>query len=251
MVDNAPPSHNPVDDDTLTGLLKVVLRKALQDTDDMLPARVEVYDRATNRARVTPLIQVLTTEGVRVTRAEIPSIPVLLLGGGGFFMSFNLPAGSLGWIKASDRDMSLFLQSYSLDGPNTFRQHTFEDAIFIPDVMTGYTIAEEDQQACVLQNLDGTVKIAMTSAGIRMVAPQVDVVTGATTVTAVDGVVTIDSAETTITGNATVNGALQVDGDINSDGTVTGATDVVTGVVSLLSHIHIAPSGGGPTSAPQ
>lgn len=256
MVDNARPSRNPSNDDTMTGMLKEVLRKTLQNTDDMLPARVEVYDRATNRARVTPLIQVLTTEGEKITRAEIPSVPVLLLGGGGFFLSFNLPAGSLGWIKASDRDISLFLQSYVANPPNSRRLHTFEDAVFIPDIMTGHTISMDDAEACVLQNLDGTIKISMRDTGIVMTAPQLDIVTGGTTVTATDGVVTIDSTTTTITGNATVEGNLQVDGtanadgDISSGGTVSGATDVTTGAISLATHTHVAPAGGGPTSGP-
>lgn len=248
---NAPPSRNPANDDNMTGMLREVLRKTLQNTDDLLPAKVQVYDRATNRARVTPLIEVVTTQGERVQRADIPSIPVLLLGGGGFFLSFHLPAGSLGWIKASDRDISLFLQSYTQHAPNTRRLHSFEDAVFIPDVMTGYTIAEEDNEAFVLQNLDGTVRISMREAGIVMTAPQVDIVTGATTVTATDTTVTIDSTNTTITGDLQVDGNINADGDIDADGTITGDTDVVTGTISLGTHTHIAPSGGGPTSPPQ
>ena len=251
MVVNARPSRNPANDDTMVGMLREVLRKTLQNTDDMLPAKVQVYDRATNRARVTPLIEVVTTEGERVQRADIPSIPVMLLGGGGFFLSFHLPAGSLGWIKASDRDISLFLQSYTQHAPNTRRLHSFEDALFIPDVMTGYTIAQEDNEAFVLQNLDGTVRISMRETGLVMTAPQMDIVTGDTTVTATDTAVTIDSANTTVTGNLQVDGSITTDGDIDADGTVTADTDVVTGAISLSSHTHIAPNGGGPTSGPQ
>ncbi|OWK36891.1 hypothetical protein [Fimbriiglobus ruber] len=51
MTDYAPPSRNPADNDTLTGLLKLVLTKALQNTADMLPARVIAYDRTTNAPR--------------------------------------------------------------------------------------------------------------------------------------------------------------------------------------------------------
>ena len=91
----------------------------------------------------------------------------------------------------------------------------------------------------------------MREAGIVMTAPQVDVVTGSTTVTATDTTVTIDSTNTTITGDLQVDGNINADGDIDADGTITGDTDVVTGTISLGTHTHIAPSGGGPTSPPQ
>ncbi|MHC5541898.1 Gp138 family membrane-puncturing spike protein, partial [Singulisphaera rosea] len=61
MTTYAPPSRNPADNDTLTGVLKLAFTKFLQKTDDMLPARVIAYNRATNRAQVQPLISVVTT----------------------------------------------------------------------------------------------------------------------------------------------------------------------------------------------
>jgi hypothetical protein len=232
MVDNSIPSRSPVNDDTLTGTFKEILKKFLQSTDDMIPAKILEYNRATNRARVQPLIQVLTTNGDRITRAEIASIPVLFLGGGGFFLSFNLPVDSLGWIKASDRDISLFLQSYEDNPPNTNRLHSFEDSLLIPDIMRGHTIDPEDDQAMVIQNLAGTVRISLDDTRIKMTTPQLEIVTGGTTVTVVDGDVTIDAA------NTTMNGNLQVNGDIDATGTITGDTEVVGGGISLSTHTH-------------
>ena len=168
-------SRNPTNDDTLLGVFKEVLKKNLQRTDDMLPASVVAYDRAQNRAQVRPLIQMVDTLGNPHNRAPLASVPVLLLGGGDFFCSFHLPPGSLGWIKASDRDISIFLQNYVNASPNTARLHSFEDAIFIPDLMTRYTIAGEDQQAAVIQNRTGTVKISMTSQRININAPAVNI----------------------------------------------------------------------------
>ncbi len=219
MVDNAIPSRNPVNDDTLTGTFKEILKKFLQSTDDMIPAKILEYDRTANRARVQPLIQVLTTNGDRITRAEIPSIPVILLGGGGFFISFHLPAGSLGFIKASDRDISLFLQSYEDNPPNTNRLHSFEDSLFIPDVMKGHTINAEDDQAMVIQNLDGTVRFSLNDSRIKLTV-------GSSTMTITDGLTTLDASN------------LQVNGDIGSTGTITGDTDVIGGGISVLNHTH-------------
>ena len=167
-------SRDPANDDSLTGTFKEVLKKFLQSTDDMLPAMVQQYDRAKNMARVQPLIQVVDTEGQTFNRAPLANVPVLLLGGGGFFVSFNLPTGSLGWIKSNDRDISLFLQQHANNRPNTARLHTFEDSLFIPDIMTGYTIAGEDEQAAVIQSTNGSVKISLSNDRININAPAIN-----------------------------------------------------------------------------
>lgn len=176
MTTGASPSRNPADDDSLTGTMRIILKKFLQSTDDMLPARVISHDRAANRVQVQPLISVVDTTGNSFPRGSLASIPVLNIGGGGFFVNFNLPAGSLGWIKASDRDISLFLQRYTESRPNTRRLHKFSDGLFIPDTMTGYSIAGEDSDAMVIQNLSGSVKIALDESGVRITSPSVNII---------------------------------------------------------------------------
>ncbi len=177
-------SRDPNNDDSLLGMMKEVLRKFLQNTDDLLPAQVVAYNRATNLVRVQPLVQIVDTDGRTFNRAQVANIPVLLLGGGSFFVSFNLPTGSLGWIKASDRDLSLFRQGFQNNRPNTARMHKFEDAVFIPDIMTGYTISGEDADAAVIQNTSGTVRISLNNQRIKLTAPRVEInTTGAVAIT--------------------------------------------------------------------
>ncbi len=168
------PSQNPADLGTFQGLFKAVLRKFLQGVDDTLPARVISFDRATNRAQVQPMVAMLTTDGAIVSRATIASVPVFQIGGGNFLLNFNIQPGDLGWIKANDRDISLFLQGYKEQAPNTARQHTFQDAVFLPHVMTGYNIAPSDSANCVLQNLDGSVKISLGANKITIKAPNIE-----------------------------------------------------------------------------
>ena len=204
-------SRDAANDDSLLGTFRVVLRKFLQGTDDMLPAMVQAYDRKTNLARVQPLIQMIDTEGQPHNRDVVGNVPVLLIGGGTFFLSFNLPAGSLGWIKANDRDISLFLQNFVNDRPNTNRLHTFSDAVFIPDIMTGYTIAGEDSEAAVLQNQTGTVRISLNASRIKMTAPAVEIVTtGQTSINA--GTATINASTLTVTANTAITGTLENNG---------------------------------------
>jgi hypothetical protein len=116
----------------------------------------------------------LTTANTQLERAQIASIPVLQLGGGGFVLSFPINPGDIGWIKANDRDISNFLQSYLQSPPNTIRQHTFADAMFIPDTMfQSVVINEEDADNVVLQTIDGTCRIAISSGTIKLTAPAI------------------------------------------------------------------------------
>lgn len=167
---NAPPSIDPADQDSLVGVLRSVLDKHLQGVDDMLPARVVAFDRKKNRVQVAPMIRVVTTAGQTVGRAQLSSLPVIQIGGGGHVLLFNLKAGDLGWIKANDRDVSLFLQGFAESQPNTMRKHSFSDAVFIPDVMKDWELNPEDEENAVLQSLDGTLRISLGSERIKLTA---------------------------------------------------------------------------------
>jgi hypothetical protein len=168
---NASPSHDPANDDSLLGALNVVLRKFLQSVDGALPARIVSYERhPENRAVVQPMVAMLTTEGATVPRAQINGVPVLLLGGGGHMLSFNLKPGDFGWLVANDRDISLFMQSFTNASPNTVRFHSFEDAIFIPDAMRDFTINDEDADNVVLQTLDGKYRVTIWDDRVKITA---------------------------------------------------------------------------------
>ena len=65
------PSRDPANDDSMSGMFNNVLSKFLQNVDDMLPAEVISFDRASNRATVKPLIQVVATSGAKISRPQI------------------------------------------------------------------------------------------------------------------------------------------------------------------------------------
>lgn len=170
---NNPPIYDFANKGTLVGMLEEVLRKVLLNTDDMLPAKVIAYDRTANVATVQPLIKILTTTGELVSREQSVSIPVFTIGGGGFCVSFPIQQGDTGWIKANDRDISLYMQSALESGPNTDRLHSFEDALFFPDILNKYTIAGTDASNMVIQNYAGTVKISLSETSINMTATNI------------------------------------------------------------------------------
>lgn len=214
MADGAPPSIDPANSDSLQGIFSLVLRKFLQGVDDMLPARVISYDRTANRALIQPMIAILVTDGSLVQRAQIASVPVFRFGGGGHVLSFNLKEGDLGWIKANDRDISLFAQSYSQSQPNTLRYHSFEDAMFFPDSMRDVTIKDEDEENVTLQTNDGKYRVTIWDDRIKLTADDttVEMKSGEVRIRA-PLIVALEAANIELAGNVTT-------------GTGTGTPDV-------------------------
>lgn len=168
--DNQQPSREPGSDDSMAAMLRSVFKKLLQDTDGQLPAEVVSYDRTTNTATVRPTIAMLTTSGQALPRAAIARVPVLALGGGDVCITFPLKPGDTGWIEASDRDISLWLQSGGVATPNTLRFHTFESGRFIPDLLGKFKIpADVDADAdMVIQTANGANWISIGPSGVAI-----------------------------------------------------------------------------------
>jgi len=168
-------------------MARQILDKFLSQVDDMLPARVISYDRVANRATVIPMVKLLTTDNRQIGRAQIASVPVMLFGGDGVALSFSLKAGDFGWIKANDRDISLITQGYADSAPNTLRKHSFQDAVFIPDVMRGLTVDAEDDEHAVLQTLDGSVRVAIWPDRVKITAGELYAEFGPANITLTNG----------------------------------------------------------------
>lgn len=219
-----PPSIDPADEGSLAGVLRTVMGKMLQQMDNMLPATVLAYDRVTNRATVQPQVMMKATDGSKVSRAQVASVPVFQFGAGGFVLAFPVRAGDLGWIKASDRDTSLFFQGQpSEEPPNTNRMHSFQDGVFFPDVMRQWTLAGEDMERAVFQSLDGVSRIAVGDDRVKITTPLLEVEAAA----------------------MTVSGTLTVDGVLTGNGTIVDSNGIV-----VDTHKHTSAAPGSPTSPP-
>lgn len=220
----AKPSRDPANDDSMVGMFNEILGKMLQNLDDCLPARVIAFDRSANRVSVQPLIQVITTQGERVTRGQIDGLPVLQIGGGGFGLFFNLRKGDLGWIKANDRDISLYLSTGQESQPNTARKHTFSDALFIPDVQRDFTIDSEDGANAVLQSTTGYVRVSLFFDKLKLTVGDKSILlsdTGA-----------VITGDTTVVGNFEVQGQSDFNGTIKNNGVNIGSTHKHGGVAN-------------------
>lgn len=184
------------------------LVKLIQDTvkrgiDTSLPCQVtKVISRT--KVNVKPLIKIVDAQGKVHDRDIIEGVMVQTFGAGDTLISFPLTVGSLGWIDASDRDLGLFLQTYESEKPSTARMHSFSDARFIPDIMHNFTIAAEDETALVIQNRNGSVKIAVDDNGVRITDPTNDV--------------TINGARITPSGDVITASGVSLDGHPHNQG---------------------------------
>ena len=211
------PSFNPADVQGQAGLLTFFGNKLKSGIQKVTPARIVSYDRATNRAIVQILTLDITSTGEKLEAKPIPNIPVLMLSGGGFTFSFPVTENQIGLLIAADKDISTFKTQLNSFTPASYRQHQYEDGIFIPLSIPGLTAAKSEETAVILTSDDGASKIILQN-----------------------GQAVITASSTVINGNLTVNGTITASGD------VTGAN------ISLSTHTHGGvQTGGGSTGAPQ
>lgn len=237
------PGANKANFGTMAGMFREILSTFLQGVDDMIPAKVISYDRQTNLAKVQPLIMLVKTNGEIQQRAQVASVPVLQIGGGNFMLNFNINPGDLGFIKANDRDISAFMQSFTSSPPITYRKHSFEDAIFIPAPMHNMTINSEDESNVVLSSLDGKQRLSIWGDRVKLTSSD-DLHTSSITI--FPDHVKIDTPLTTFTG-AIITDGTRATGDATFNGTLRATVDVIAtnNNISLVHHKHSGVQTGG------
>lgn len=205
-------NQNPAETQGIGGLIYQIKQEIFRSMRVCLPAIVESYDRAKNRAVITPAITMQTTNDEQIQLPSITDVPVVVNGGGGYCASFPLAKGDTGWIIFNDKDISLFKQNETISSANTLRKHNLADCVFIADVMGKASITDS---GAVWQTYDGSTKAVLSESGID------------------------------------IKGNLNVDGNITATGNIRATGDVMAGTISLLNHTHTCPSGGGTSSKPQ
>jgi hypothetical protein len=145
-------------------------------------------------------------------------------GGGGFVLNFPLQPGDRGWIEASDRDISLWMQGLAPDQrPNTLRLHSFQDARFLPDVFRGFDTSDVGADAMTIQSLGGAVRVELSPSRLRLVAPTIKMDATAVEITADTVDITGDVATTgTLTNNGVNVGSTHTHGGVQTGGGTSG-----------------------------
>lgn len=218
MADRARTAINPSDQESTPSAMMKMLRDFMLNVDDCLPAIVISYDRVENIATVRPLIARLTVDDVSVPRNQIVDVEVFSFGGGGMHINFPLGPGDLGWIKASDRDLSNFKESLQESVPSSSITHSFDSSLFLPDVYRKYVILGEHADEAVFQSVDGTHRVAVGSGRIKIAAAgtYIEVIDGK--ITAVADLFDVIAPESKFSGDVVIQGRTTMNGGFDSTG---------------------------------
>ena len=190
---------------------KSVAEKISTFSQNCIPAIVKKYDAKTNIAEVQPAVKILERlpDGESAF-LELPtwSVPVERPGSGGFALVFPIKEGTTGWLYGADRNTQNYLESDLSEPQNAadLRVNLWEFGHFVPDVIKGFSISEEDGGGVSIQSTDAETRLVLLPGGVvKVVAPSE---------------VKFETPLVSVSGN------LQVAGD------------VVAGTISLRNHQH-------------
>ena len=154
------PSYNVADTD-LSGLMSFYQKNVLMQLEKVTPAKIISYDRDTNRAVVQILNYSITSTGEKIARKPLIDIPVFCFGGGDFVLSFPIKENDVGFLSASDGDISVFKKLLEVFAPATYQKHKYKDSVFYPMILNGFTVNDDDKESVLLSSLDGKTRISL------------------------------------------------------------------------------------------
>lgn len=123
------------DHDPIEATVEQIVRNEVLELRTGTPGKITKYDPATGSATVQPAIQTMgSSDDAQPESLEpIAYVPVLHMGGGGFFQCFPLQSGDLVWLSTSDRSLSAWKAG---DGspvdPGVAITHSIGDSIALP-----------------------------------------------------------------------------------------------------------------------
>lgn len=195
--------------------------------------KVVSFDPNKMTVTVQPLSKFLEN-GEYKSQSQILDVPVSFTKSGGFIIRPWIKAGDLGLVVYVDHDIDKAVAGGAECEPNTERNHSTSDAVFVGAIVPGTSPAPGlPSEAVVISNDDGDVNIAIFQAEI--------------TATVKGSVLDITPDKISMTTQKVEIVAPNVDitGDVHITGTVTDDADVTAKGISLVNHVH-----GGITSGP-
>lgn len=205
-----------------------MIRKFLAEVSTAIPVKVVNVDAGgsgsvTGYVDVLPLVSFIGGKGTAVQPVTLYHLPYFRLQGGKVAVVADPVAGDIGLAVFAQADSSNVKAGTSAPvQPGSRRTHSQSDGFYIGGFLN-------QAPSCFLElTQDNT---AVLNAPVT---------------------VTVNSADITLNGNTTVNGSFQVNGESNMSGGLNASGDIVSGSISLQSHIHGGVmTGGGNTSGPQ
>jgi len=165
---------------TMAKVITDAIRRQMLDLRVCLPARIERYDHATQKANVKPLFKKQYVRKLSENdsgRAELPvvtDVPVQWpsAAGGAAYLHLPIASGDLGMLVFADRSLDAWLAgSGQIVAPSDARIHHIKDPIFIPGLRPfGSPLSDTSAANAVLQNsqmrieMDPSGKISISGA---------------------------------------------------------------------------------------
>ncbi|MEW5803906.1 MAG: Gp138 family membrane-puncturing spike protein [bacterium] len=173
---------------TLAHVIREAIRSQILDLHTAMPARVEKYDPASQKADVKPLLRKkYKASDIDTEFPVIPAVPVQWpsAGGGKAYLHLPLKAGDLGIIIVCERTMEGWLcGDGQITSPKDPRHHNLSDAVFVPGIRPfKKALAGVSSNNMVLQNdklrieLDPSGKVSIEGTSSELITVLVQVLT--------------------------------------------------------------------------
>jgi hypothetical protein len=206
--------------------------QALSKLHTVKIVKVQAVDVAAKTVQVLPLVKQIDGNNQVTSQGTIYSVPYRALLFGKNAVEADPAVDDVGVMICADRDISAVKESHDEAPPGSLRQYDQADGIYIgglwnPVALEQYIRFTDDGMTITAK---GGHTLSSTSAG----GWSVD--------------------KLTVTGNLQLGGSIVDDGggtytgDIHTSGTITGDTDVVSGLIHLKTHKHTGVTTGGGTS---
>lgn len=197
-------------------------KKNRQSVNVAALVKVTAFNAATMTVDVQPLSQHLEG-GEYQSQPPILGVPCSFTKSGGFIIRPWIAPGDVGLVVYVDHDIDKAVAGGQESKPNTERNHSTSDAVYIGGIVTGNApVSGLPDGAAVIGTEDGETYIAITPGTITLV------------------------------GDVEIQGNVHATGDATIDGDETVGGDTTASGISLVSHVHGGVEGGsGTTSQPQ
>jgi hypothetical protein len=143
------------------------------DLHTAMPGEIISYNRQTQKVKVKPLLKrlLLDQDGGEIVEPlpVINDVPLAVLRGGGFFITFPVKPGDKCTLLFSERSLDFYMEGDGSDtNPVDFRSHHLADAVCLPcslyPTSLALAVADSDGDDLVLGN-EGGVKLHIKSDG--------------------------------------------------------------------------------------
>ena len=192
-------------------------KKAAEAINVAQIVKVTAYDGAKQTVDVQPISKRLE-QGTYQSQPPILGVPIVCDRGGGFAKKVAYKAGDIGLVVFCDHDIDNAVSSGTEGEPNTERNHSATDAIFIGGILPG-SASNSLPDGYAIGTEGGSIYLVVKENGIEVLG------------------------DTKVTGDITIIGDVAVTGDVTVIGSITATGDVTAGGISLKNHIHTCPDG--------